>query len=730
MNILMLTMALGIGGAETHILELARELVRRGDSVTVASRGGVFVPALEDAGAHHIEAPLDSKTPAALFSAYRTLSAAIRGGDFDLIHAHARIPGVLGDLLAKRYDMPFVTTFHGVFDPVWYWRMLTKTGEATLAVSDDIRDYLRKYYSVPDGRIVQTVNGIDVDRFGAAVPEAEFTDRAPDGTPYRNVICVSRLDRAAAWHVFRTIEAMPDVLDACPQARLIVVGGGDVLDEVRTLAEETDEALGGGRIVVTGPRSDVDKILPAGEVFVGVSRAAMEAMACRLPVVLTGAQGHLGVLTPENEAEAISTNLCCRGREPGGAEEIGAGIISVLNKTDEERRAMGEYGRALIVKNYSVARMADDAQGLYRRIMRTHVYRRGEAVVSGYYGFGNAGDDALLEVIADGLRARGIRRVSALSRTKRPPAPGVKGVPRFRFFAVAREIRRAKLLVSGGGSLLQDATSTKSLMYYAGVIRLAHFFRVPTAILANGIGPLTKRANRRRAVKAALCADSISVRDPASAKELTEMGVPAERIRVTADPVLGAPAPEAVPAEKPYLAVSVRETADGRSSAAAEAVLAEALTAFARSEARRIVLMPMQEEYDTAVCRRTAERLRSAGADAVLCEDNSAENLRRVIAGAECVVSMRLHGLIFAFSAGTPSLALSYDPKIDALMDYFGEADRVLPAFETDAAALTAALTRLWQDREAVSQAILRRLDELRPLCAEDLDAAVRLAVR
>ena len=93
MHILMVTMSLGIGGAETHILELARCLTRCGHSVTVVSNGGVYVDALTADGVRHVDAPLHSKHPAALLRAYRTLRRLVREERFDVIHAHARIPG-------------------------------------------------------------------------------------------------------------------------------------------------------------------------------------------------------------------------------------------------------------------------------------------------------------------------------------------------------------------------------------------------------------------------------------------------------------------------------------------------------------------------------------------------------------------------------------------------------------------------------------------------------------
>lgn len=719
MDILMLTMSMGIGGAETHILELARELSRRGHTVTVASAGGVFVEPLTAAGVRHVYAPLHTKNPVEMARAMRILRKLLRDSHFDVIHAHARIPGFLADRLAKQFDIPMVTTFHYTFDPVWYLRMFTRVGERTLAVSDDLKEYLMHYYHTPKEKIGITVNGIDVDQFDTPSPETRAAVRAelslPDG---EQILCVTRLDAAVAWHAFRLMEAMPEIVAERPHAHLTVVGGGDAMEEARRTAAEINARLGGEYITLLGARHDIAHILASADIFVGVSRAAMEAMACRLPVVLTGAQGHLGVFVPALEAEAVETNFCCRTRERADAETIARAVITLLSASEEERRQMGEYNRSVVRRLYSVGRMAGDAEKMYEQARREHLCRRPQVLISGYYGFGNTGDDALLTELADGLRSRGVYRIAALSHdAKNPPAPGVRGVARMNVCAVWRALRQADLLLSGGGSLLQDATSTKSLLYYTGVMRTARWTHTPVMIYANGVGPLSREKNRRRAARAVMRADYVSVRESASARLLSEMGVPAERIAVTADPVYrGAPlcAPRG-----DYVVLSLRDTADGHSSAAAEEAAVRALTEVCRSHSLRVLVLPMQEEYDREICARAAARLSDAGVETEIVR----ENVRGVIAGARAVVAMRLHALIFATAAAVPVIALSYDPKIDALMEDLGMSAYVLSAYEAGSEILSEKLTGVLADSESISAALSAQAAEFSTRAERDLDA-------
>ena len=402
-------------------------------------------------------------------------------------------------------------------------------------------------------------------------------------------------------------------------------------------------------------------------------------------------------------------------------------VISLLSLSSGQRREMGEFNRSLVGRLYSVGRMAGDAEELYRSALREHKYRRADVVISGYYGFCNAGDDALLSHIADGLRVRGIRRIAALAKKGSDPADGVRAVSRFHIFSVLRTVRKAKLLISGGGSLLQDATSTKSLWYYTTVIRAAKRADVPVMILANGIGPIRKPSNRRRAAEAVRLADYVSVRENASARELTDMGIPAERIRVTADPVYRSADDTVSRTDNGTLVLSLRETADGRDSAGIEDTAVQALTEICRSYSLTAVILPMQPSYDREICARAAARLAESGVEVTLAGAADREEMQKILRQARVVVGMRLHSLIFATAAGVPSLALSYDPKLDALMEYLGMEEYVLPAFETDAGELKKALAGLLSRREEVTAALRQRTGELSRLAEADLDEALKL---
>ena len=135
MKILMATMGMNIGGAETHILELSKELKHQGHDVIIVSNGGVYVPEIEAAGIRHYQAPMHRRGFREMRRSRTILRDIISRERPDVVHAHARIPAFLCGSLQKRMGFPFVTTAHWVFDTSGILRYLTNWGQRTVAVS-------------------------------------------------------------------------------------------------------------------------------------------------------------------------------------------------------------------------------------------------------------------------------------------------------------------------------------------------------------------------------------------------------------------------------------------------------------------------------------------------------------------------------------------------------------------------------------------------------------------
>ncbi|MDR2665583.1 MAG: polysaccharide pyruvyl transferase CsaB, partial [Oscillospiraceae bacterium] len=673
-TILMATMALDIGGAETHITELALELRRRGWEVAVASNGGAYVGRLEEAGARHFRVPMNRRGLWPIIKSIFLMWRAVRRIRPDIVHAHARIPAFICGLLRHFMRFAFVTTAHYTFDTDGGLRFLSNWGDKTIAVSDDIREYLMREYSVAQRDIFMTINGIDTSRFSPLADAAGVRESLGIGSGERVVCHISRLDGERAGDpaaIARVlIEAAGDMAREAPDVRVLIVGGGDMYGELLARAGEANSRAGREAVVMAGPRTDVERLLAASDIFVGASRAALEALSSGLPVILAGPQGYMGLLTDENRAAAALTNFCCRGCAAAQAEDLRGEIMATLGMLRGGARA-GADGREMVVREYSVARMADYCILAYEAALR----RPRRIVVSGYYGFGNAGDEAILHAVRESMtRAGADISITVLSRdpAQTRARHGCDAVRRFGALGVLRALSRCDALVSGGGSLLQDQTSTRSLLYYLWIITLARGLGKKVMIYANGIGPVTRRSNRRRVKKVVQGADVVTLRDSGSRDELLAMGVRRDDLHVTADPVFtigAAPRGEAlkilgacgVPEDRPFAAVCARRWPNGGGLYGEMARMCDAIY---DSYGLSVVFIAMQTPGDAGISFEISRMMKRPSH--ILDGQFTPPELIGVMGAAEFVVTMRLHALIFAARAAVPSAGIMCDPKLEA----------------------------------------------------------------
>ena len=668
-KILMATMGLDIGGAETHIVELSKQLRAMGYEVVVVSNGGVYVPEILAAGIRHYQAPMHRRSLRCLVRSLFILRRVIRQERPDVVHAHARIPGFLCGLLHRFMGFPFVTTAHWVFQTGGGLRYLTNWGQRTVAVSDDIRDYLIREYGVPPEHIRVTINGIDTDKFSPDVSGARVLEEF-GLDPARPVVSyVSRMDEDRSLVARQLIQSAPELDREVPGVQLLIAGGGNVLGQLREQAEQVNRALGRTAVVMTGPRTDINEIAAAGDVFVGVSRSALEAMAAGKPVIVAGNEGYQGLFTADKLEAARAGNFCCRGMPMSTPARLVSDVAAALRLPPGEKAALGLYGRQVIFDYYSVRRMAQDCLDVYEQVRR----RRYQVLMSGYYGFSNAGDDAILQSIHDNLvSASGDIAVTVLSNDPAQTREryGLNAVSRFHLPSLWRAVGRCDVLLSGGGSLLQDRTSTRSLLYYLAIIRMALRRKKKVMLYANGIGPLTRPANRRRVKEIVERVSLVTLRDHSSARELREMGVERPDLFVTADPVFTmecAPRQRVdqlldeagLPRGQAFAAVSVRDWPGMGDFPREMAALCGHLY---RHYGLVSVFLLMQPSHDRQISQQVRQAMDTPSL--VLEGDATPPELMGVIARSRLCVAMRLHTLIFSARVAVPLLGLVYDPKV------------------------------------------------------------------
>jgi polysaccharide pyruvyl transferase CsaB len=352
-------------------------------------------------------------------------------------------------------------------------------------------------------------------------------------------------------------------------------------------------------------------------------------------------------------------------------------------------------------------------------------------VLSGYYGYRNSGDEAVLLSILTALEQVGRKlgvRVEPVVLSGDPAWTekqyGVRAVPRMKLGELRRALKSSDGLISGGGSLLQDATGVGSIPYYLGVMRLARWCGKPTFVYAQGIGPVNRAMFRPWIARAFRRAAYASVRDAESADLLGRFGVEHDRIDVVPDPVMGlplpggdAPAANAGTDEPPLVGVSVRFWRGDRADLDRAAA---ALAALAGRRSVRLRLLPFHQGADEDASRHVMERLALAGVPAELGPAHEApQAMLREVDRCALLVGMRLHSLIYAANREVPLLGLSYDPKIDQFLARLGErAIGTTDALDPEAfAARAAALLDKPEAWRADKEAAIRRLkaEAIRP---------------
>ena len=354
-------------------------------------------------------------------------------------------------------------------------------------------------------------------------------------------------------------------------------------------------------------------------------------------------------------------------------------------------------------------------------------------VVSGYYGSKNAGDEAMLAAMIEVLSALDpqldITVISADPEETRNRHQ-VKAVPWLRVGEIAAALRRADLMISGGGSLLQNVTSGRSLYYYLSVIFLARLLGTPVMLYAQGIGPVCGAFPRWLMRLVGNRVSLITVRDHGSLDELESLAIRRPPIRVTADPVLAiSPVDRSVgraildrfplARQSPLVGISVREW---RGWDAYKEAIAQAADSITQEYGARIVFLPMQYPEDVHAAESIAARMREKAL--VLPGEYMTGELLSLVGCLDLLIAIRLHALIFAGVMGVPMLGISYDPKIDRFLNSIGE-HPVGDLQKVTAADILAGVRAKWAGRHAYREKNAALLASLRSLAYSNAEMAM-----
>ena len=674
-----------VGGAKTHIMNMVTGLAKRNEVMLLSFRAGPFADEARERGID--VRVIERHNPFRAARAMRDLVDEFRP---DIIHCHGGRANLMGAMVRRSRRVPVVTTVHSDYKLDYLGNPFKQHTFGTAnAVALRFLDF---YQPVADRmartliergfdpeRIVKIYNGMDFSRPTGDFDRAAYLrDTFGAEIEEGDVLCGIAARLTAVKDIATTVRAFAEALKEAPQLRLFIAGEGEDEDMLRRLCSQLGVA---DRVTFCGWVSPVEPFFRAMDINLlsSVSEtfpySILEGICAGCATICSDVGG-MPELIDTGENGYIF---------PVGDDKQLARYMARLANDAGLRRAFAEALYEKAARDFSRDRMCERQEANYRHLLaRFHRPKdeRESIVICGAYGRGNAGDDAILKAIVQEMRALDPERtICVMSRRPRETRLIYRtgAIYTFNVFAVLRQFRRAALYINGGGSLMQDVTSTRSIWYYCYTLRAAKKRGCKVMMYGCGIGPINRAGNRKMAARIIdRSVDRITLRDDNSRALLAEMGVTRPDIRVSADPtIILDPAPREVvnlaleqsgidPAGR-YIGFGLRHW-KGLDAALPE--IAAAANYAYEKHGLIPVFVPIEFPSDLTPAERVGALLRCPW-HAVRTRQ-PIEVTIGILARMKAVVGIRLHSLMFSAGQGVPVVGMSYDIKVDGFLKYIG----------------------------------------------------------
>ena len=664
------------GGAKTHVHSLLQNLSKTIDVTMVCFMEGPFAQEARELGIPTTVLPGRN-----LPRTYRLLKDMIREGGYDIIHCHGARGNMMGALLRRSTGLPVVTTVHSDWRLDYLGRPLSRLTYGTInTLALRQLDYR---IGVSDAMVDLLISrGFDPDRLFSIYNGLDFSPRTPalDRAAYLKSVGLEAGEHSVVVGIAARLNPVKDIATLIrgfaiayrehPELRLLIAGDGEQMDMLKQLAADlhVDRA-----VCFAGWVNDTDSFYHALDVNTLTSLsetfpyALTEGARAGLPTVASRVGG-----VPYLIEHGITGLLF----EPGDAEALGRHLSALA--ADATLRA--HLGRRLYEKarddfslESTLKRQLTIYETILRRRARPHRGRDG-ALVCGAYGRGNAGDDAILEAIVTELRQ--IDPDLPIWVLSRNPADTrltyrVNSIYTFAFPRFLHRMRRTRLYINGGGSLMQDVTSHRSLWFYLFTISAAKRLGNRVMMYGCGIGPIHSPSNRKRASRVLQSSvDAITLRDTHSKAELEDMGVTRPKIIPAAPPqvVDGILESEGLSPDGRYIGFTLRPWPGFEEKAH---IFAAAADYAYETYGLTPVFLPIERRLDVGAAEKAAAFLKAPYH--IIPDTGSSAHTIGLFARMQVTVSMRLHALVFAAGQGVPLVGVVYDQKISSFLSYIGQ---------------------------------------------------------
>ena len=684
MKILHLISGGDVGGAKTHVLSLLEGLQKTEDVKLVCFTEGEFAEDARKMGIDTLVMDCGVRT------ALHRLADMVRQDGYEIVHCHGARANMIGAILRLTIHVPIVTTVHSDYRLDYMGRPLDRLTYGTIntvclrmfdyhiGVSDSMAQLLISRGFDPQ-TMFSIYNGVDFSGHEPIKSREDYLRGVGlDVQPGQVVFGIAaRLNPVK--DVGTLIRAFAIAVKTCPEIRLVIAGDGEERQMLTNLAAGLCPA---GTVIFAGWESDMDSFYGALDVN------TLTSLSETFPYALTeGARQHCATIASDvgGIPYIIENGVTGLLFPPKDAEALAAHMVHLAqNEAFRLQMANNLYEKASA--QFSVDATVGRQREIYETILRKKIApkpKRSGVLICGAYGKGNAGDEAILSAIV--AQMKHIDPDIPIYVLSHDPMETklryhVGAAHAFNPFTFLPLMHRTKLYLSGGGSLIQDETSSRSLYYYLLSIWLAKHSGNRVLMYGCGIGPVSGKGNRRFAARIMnRCVDAITLRENLSAEELVRLGVTKPKITVTADPALTLEPGSEGAADSFLLGQNLDPAAKyalfvlrpWKGFAEKKQAFVDAANHISQTHGLIPLFFALEPGRDLAPCREVAEALSCKGY--VLQTPSDVRLIIGMMKKMQLVVSMRLHTLIFASCVGAPLVAVSYDPKVTGFMQYLGQ---------------------------------------------------------
>jgi L-malate glycosyltransferase len=735
MKVLHLTGGGDTGGAKPHILSLIQNLSKNIDVKMISFRYGPFA---SDASALGINVEVIQKWT--IISEIIKVIRIIKKDKYEIIHSHgakANLVAIIAKLVTR---LPTVTTVHSDYKLDYMHSLIKRWSYGfinTIAlrffnyytcVSKNLKISLIKRH-FPVSSIFTIPNGIDFDNKIEPLSKTDFARKYNLNFSDNDVVVgiLARLTAVKGLNIF--IKAAAVVIKKNPNVRFLVAGAGEdrkALERLVEILEISNNVFFLGHVIDTYSFINFIDINVLSSLSEGFPFSILEGSRQKKATISSNVGGIPDLIESGQNGYLFN---------PGDYEKLSQFILDLVNNPDT-RIEMGEkiYEKAKTL--YSINNMCQGQLNIYNNILfKSTDSIKYDVMISGYYGFHNSGDDAILKAIIDNLRIRKEDiRVMVLSKTPMETKLNhfVDSINRINLLKIFFTMKKTKLFINGGGNLMQDSTSTRSIMYYLATTWVATLMHCKVMVYANGIGPINKNFNRKLTQLVLNKVDIITLRENLSKKDLLKLKITKPSIIVTADPALTVASidsneidsifkEEGINLEGKFVGFSARICESNITYN--ESIIAQIADYMIEKYGIIPVFIPMQPK-DLIIIDCIISKMKGVGY--AIRGNYDASSIIGIISRMELLIGMRLHSLIYAASLGIPVIGLVYDSKVEAFIQYFQQTSAG-DVRQLTLEKFTPLVDHVWDNRKRIKTDLIQVTIRLKEKAYENSRIAIEL---